>query len=269
VVVELKEGGGEEVDLCRFVAKICGETFPAYKKRKDYIETPKINGYKSIHLRNKMSWHGESVPFEIQIRSAEMHKVAEYGFASHWSYKLKNEEDRSPSDGFITNVVKFEEKEKVKEREKGKEKEKEKEKEKICLEEIEEATLQLEMCQLNELSILRLVGGEGKKGKKKEQKEKEKEEEGEGDPYIKAFEDAQQLMVREKVTFFITSNTGETKIVCLPRGSRLIDAISHEGKEGGVVEEILNNNVTINGVVRNNNLLEVINVGDVICMRES
>jgi len=162
-------------------------------------------------------------------------------------------------------VVKFEEKEKVKE--KGKEKEKEKEK--ISLEEIEEATLQLEMCQLNELSILRLVGGEGKKGKKKEQKEKEKEEEGEGDPYIKAFEDAQQLMVREKVTFFITSNTGETKIVCLPRGSRLIDAISHEGKEGGVVEEILNNNVTINGVVRNNNLLEVINVGDVICMRES
>ena len=82
---------------CYNILGIMHDMFRAIPNRfKDYISTPKPNMYQSLHT-TVISRNG--VPFEIQIRTYEMHHTAEYGIAAHWKYK----EGVTGSDEYMEN----------------------------------------------------------------------------------------------------------------------------------------------------------------------
>ena len=77
----------DTVMQCYGILGVIHENYnPIPDRFKDYISVAKSNGYQSIHT-TIIGITGE--PFEIQIRTKEMHQVAEYGIAAHWKYKEK------------------------------------------------------------------------------------------------------------------------------------------------------------------------------------
>ncbi|MEB3259946.1 MAG: bifunctional (p)ppGpp synthetase/guanosine-3',5'-bis(diphosphate) 3'-pyrophosphohydrolase [Cyanobacteriota bacterium] len=80
------------VDSCYRALAVVHDTFrPIPGRFKDYIGLPKPNGYQSLHT----AVIGRHRPIEVQIRTNEMHQVAEFGIAAHWKYK----EGGSPATG--------------------------------------------------------------------------------------------------------------------------------------------------------------------------
>ena len=71
---------------------------------KDYISTPKPNMYRSLHTT---VIGRDAIPFEVQIRTREMHRIAEYGVAAHWKYKSGEEsrEDITDKLAWIAKLI--------------------------------------------------------------------------------------------------------------------------------------------------------------------
>jgi guanosine-3',5'-bis(diphosphate) 3'-pyrophosphohydrolase len=72
------------LESCYRALAVVHDTFrPIPGRFKDYIGLPKPNGYQSLHT----AVIGRHRPIEVQIRTTDMHQVAEYGIAAHWKYK--------------------------------------------------------------------------------------------------------------------------------------------------------------------------------------
>jgi len=93
---------------CYTILGLLHESFQSFpNKLKDYIANPKSNGYQSIHT--VIFSRAIKNPVEIQIRTEDMHKLAEFGVAAHWKYKhLKEDKKFEKKISWLREVLQWE-----------------------------------------------------------------------------------------------------------------------------------------------------------------
>jgi GTP pyrophosphokinase len=90
-----------EKDQCWMIYSAITEIYRPHPERiRDWISTPKANGYEALHV-TVMGKNGEWI--EVQIRTDRMHEIAEHGYAAHWKYKT-GESDDSELDKWIEDI---------------------------------------------------------------------------------------------------------------------------------------------------------------------
>ena len=93
----------DTVEDCYRALGVAHGVYPVVPDRfKDYISTPKPNGYRSLHTG---VFGPERQRIEMQIRTAEMHDVAEHGLAGHWNYKQGTVETESPQYRWLRELL--------------------------------------------------------------------------------------------------------------------------------------------------------------------
>ena len=92
----------DNVSDCYNVLGVVHDIFkPIPNRFKDYISMPKPNMYQSLHTT---VLDKNAIPFEVQIRTWEMHYTAEYGIAAHWKYKLGMDKNGKVEDRLHKNI---------------------------------------------------------------------------------------------------------------------------------------------------------------------
>ena len=90
-----------EKDQCWMIYSAITELYRPHPERiRDWISTPKANGYEALHV-TVMANNGQWV--EVQIRTDRMHEIAEHGYAAHWKYKT-GESDESELDKWLQEI---------------------------------------------------------------------------------------------------------------------------------------------------------------------
>jgi ppGpp synthetase/RelA/SpoT-type nucleotidyltranferase len=206
-----------EQQLCYYILNLCTETWPetSSSRFKDYVAKPKENGYQSLHYSSCKRWRGSEWPFEVQIRSSDMHRVAEYGVAAHWSYKRYGIDPPSSSSKSSLTHRKILDKSS-----------------KSYLKSVQEyhsrEALKSYITPEVEPDEPMYIEDEIRRGRKREREERLA-------PYLEALSGAQTDMTRENVYVFVSlsrettdessSNNMQGTVLSLPRGSRVLDAI--------------------------------------------
>jgi len=244
--------------LCYYAQTMCVDRFePLPGRFKDYIEQPKRNGYQSLHYTARAERNGRVWPFEVQIRSEEMHRVAEFGLASHWNYKDYASQQKT---GYVdANANPYGSASSCR----------------------QETSLEAYLKSVQEWHWNRqpsaptptsaagaaVAGLPRYNGNAREERQRARSERIA--PYIEALSEAKSDLARDSVFVFLSSNGSESgKVLALPSGAVVLDALREGERRFGVSVDWRNTSegrVEYNGAV--SNITERLHNGDVIMVQ--